>query len=1167
MDFTKSLSIRPFRLVAVISTFLFFNHLATAGYSITQFANAIWCQTSYPTAYVQGSFSIAETNIKNNNGFTKGQSNVTLILGLSGGSFAFNPGVGTVTVTGTEVTIHSYTITATNITVTLSTSATNVEQNVLQFNGIEVRATAAGTGNIVRSGGTMKIDNKTTKPPSTLSWGALAANTPIAYSSSTATQTASTVFAGTDDNLIIGMQVVVTGNCSSTSVTQFNLNTTGSTNTSADITSAKIYYTGTSNVFATTTLFGSFSAPNGSYSITGNETLTTAGTYYFWLVYDVPITATNSNSLDAQFTSVIVGGNTQTPSVTNPAGVQTISTNVYYSIADGTWSNTTTVWSRSSGGSACSCAPTDGNGLVFINHAVVLNGTYTVNVVNVQNGGTLTRTSGALTVPSLNTSGNGSFTISGSAWTLTAVTLAGTGTSSSSVSQTIGGALTIGNGTIFQMSAVSGTTLTLNGNLSVNGTLALGGNNMTHANANTISGAGSVTGTGTITLSAAKTISTGSTLTINTPITISNNITITNNGSVTLTSNLTGGNANSTWVNAANSSLTMAGTTSALLSTGTLTATSSPNTVTYSGSGAQTIKNTTYHNLTMGNANTKTLGGATTVNNNLTLSGAASLAAGANNLSVGGNWINNSSGTYSSTGTTTFSGLTATITGTGTTNFGNLTISGELTSHPTTGRVIVTGVFTNNGTFNHNNSDISFTGTSSLAGSETFEFYHLNVTSGTLTFPTANEISIEGDLTVSGTLTHSTSTLLFVGSGTQNIQGATATQTFYGLTLDNGGTLQLSKPIIITNALTLTSGIINTSSTNTLTVNQGATLTGGSSTAHINGPMTHVATGNAHTKVFPIGKGGIYRPVTLTISASGSPTSNYTAEVFNSAASGLGYTFSDPIKWVSGIRYWNITQSNATGFIDARATLTYGAGDEVAVPANLVIAKSSGSTWVNIGGTGSGTPSGTIQSDPFSTFSIFTLANIGEGSGEINPLPVELVYFTALPNNGRVDLAWRTATELNNEDFTVERSRDGVRFDELFRVSGNGTTNEAHDYRASDMHPLPGVSYYRLRQTDFDGTTETFNIVRVSFEAPFGITAYPTRVNSFINLQLSSGDNDELTISILDMGGKLHYREKIPTTSASHSLRIDQLDRLPAGSYFIQAANSKHSAVQRFVKE
>ena len=87
-------------------------------------------------------------------------------------------------------------------------------------------------------------------------------------------------------------------------------------------------------------------------------------------------------------------------------------------------------------------------------------------------------------------------------------------------------------------------------------------------------------------------------------------------------------------------------------------------------------------------------------------------------------------------------------------------------------------------------------------------------------------------------------------------------------------------------------------------------------------------------------------------------------------------------------------------------------------------------------------------------------------------LPVELISFTAksVIEDGKnmVVLNWTTLSETNNDYYTIERSSDGMHFEELSRVQGAGTTTDISTYYAADENPFMGVSYYRLKQTDFD---------------------------------------------------------------------------------------------------
>ena len=147
----------------------------------------------------------------------------------------------------------------------------------------------------------------------------------MSYLSSTATQTVVTsVNAGATSQQVIGIQVVVAGDQNPLSLTKLVVNANGTTSVS-DISNAKVWYTGTSSTFATSSQFGStVAAPTtANFDVTGNQALSD-GTNYFWLTYDIASTAVNANVIDGECTSVTVGGSDHVPTVTAPGGTRAI---------------------------------------------------------------------------------------------------------------------------------------------------------------------------------------------------------------------------------------------------------------------------------------------------------------------------------------------------------------------------------------------------------------------------------------------------------------------------------------------------------------------------------------------------------------------------------------------------------------------------------------------------------------------------------------------------------------------------------------------------------------------------------------------------------------------------------------------------------------------------
>jgi len=135
-----------------------------------------------------------------------------------------------------------------------------------------------------------------------------------------------------------------------------------------------------------------------------------------------------------------------------------------------------------------------------------------------------------------------------------------------------------------------------------------------------------------------------------------------------------------------------------------------------------------------------------------------------------------------------------------------------------------------------------------------------------------------------------------------------------------------------------------------------------------------------------------------------------------------------------------------------------------------------------------------VNSTAFSGW--YTVSNTDDGQtmnvfGSNAPLPVTLTTFTAARRGSANELRWSTATELNNEGFAVERSADSRRWAEIGWVEGHGSTQEPQRYTFTDVSPLEGLNYYRLRQQDYDGWYEYTPVVTVRRGRPLGFSVYP----------------------------------------------------------------------------
>lgn len=108
------------------------------------------------------------------------------------------------------------------------------------------------------------------------------------------------------------------------------------------------------------------------------------------------------------------------------------------------------------------------------------------------------------------------------------------------------------------------------------------------------------------------------------------------------------------------------------------------------------------------------------------------------------------------------------------------------------------------------------------------------------------------------------------------------------------------------------------------------------------------------------------------------------------------------------------------------------------------------------------------------------------------PLPIELLSFNADVVQHEVMLKWTTVSELNNDYFSIQRSKTGEEWETIIdNIKGAGTTTELRHYQTSDGMPHSGVSYYRLKQTDFDGQFSYSTVKRVEVVAVYQLKVFP----------------------------------------------------------------------------
>jgi hypothetical protein len=388
----------------------------------------------------------------------------------------------------------------------------------------------------------------------------------------------------------------------------------------------------------------------------------------------------------------------------------------------------------------------------------------------------------------------------------------------------------------------------------------------------------------------------------------------------------------------------------------------------------------------------------------------------------------------------------------------------------------------------------------------------------------------------------------FDGPNEQTLSADVATPpTIRNLTINkSGGSLTLGRSLTISNNLTLNSRNIVSSATNLLILNDNVTVTSTSGASFVSGPVRKIGN-DAFT--FPVGKGTAYRPI--SISAPGNVAHHFTGEYFggNSAGAYSHASKEGAIDHLSSSEYWILDRTN--GASNVGVTLSWdGNSGGVENLSTLRVCRWDGSMWRNHGngGTTGNTAVGTITSSaPITSFSPFTLGS----SNPQNPLPVELLTFTASAASNNVDINWSTASETNNHFYTVERSKDLKTFETVARIEGAGNANHTLYYSTKDENPYQGVSYYRLVQNDFDGKQTVYGPLAVNFSGSTDLNIYPNPFENQLTIGTSEFLNgEEIEIRLFDPIGRVVFQKTVSTSNVNESL--NEIPVGPAGIYTLQ---------------
>lgn len=187
----------------------------------------------------------------------------------------------------------------------------------------------------------------------------------------------------------------------------------------------------------------------------------------------------------------------------------------------------------------------------------------------------------------------------------------------------------------------------------------------------------------------------------------------------------------------------------------------------------------------------------------------------------------------------------------------------------------------------------------------------------------------------------------------------------------------------------------------------------------------------------------------------------------------------------------------------------------------------------------------------------------------LNPLPIGLLYFHAIPNEETVDLVWETSSEQNNDYFEIERSLDAITWHSISHNNGQGNSSTNFKYTHTDDAPFKALSYYRLKQVDFDKSFTYSNIISVdlSKDAEVISNVHPNPTNDLIAFDIKTKSNGNISIELVNFAGNVVYQETkfVEYGFSSNTLSLNDY---PKGVYLlkVEIKNSGKTLTQKIIK-
>lgn len=448
-------------------------------------------------------------------------------------------------------------------------------------------------------------------------------------------------------------------------------------------------------------------------------------------------------------------------------------------------------------------------------------------------------------------------------------------------------------------------------------------------------------------------------------------------------------------------------------------------------------------------------------------------------------------------------------------------------------------------------------------------------------------IYIKGDWNNDGTYTKDNGKVIFWDVDDQFIDGL-GNLDFYNVEINKSpGTVSMNSDITVSNNLNLLNGRIDLN-LHTLTISNSLA----NAITYTNGYLLSENVENSSklkwnigtttgSHIIPFGTGSdVSIPLTLNLTAGNIGV--VTTSTYGTTSNNMPYPISpDSVLHVRDNsfndnsanlvdRFWQINKTGPGGTLTV--TFTYAPGEEPANGETSLVGQLyyvANKGWLApFSSQTSNAAANTVTTPGISNFGPFAI------SKSSSPLPVELLDFSIKRNKKNdIELIWSTTVEINNDYFTIQRSTDLVHIEEIKQVPGSGNSTKLINYQAEDNPTYTGDIYYRIKQTDFDGSTKNsewrhvFVKDKTSLEEFSVQKVYPNPFSDEFQVEYSMDKEADVTMQLINELGQVLFSEIVHAGEGQNSYLYSGIGSINLGVYYFQISYEGKSKSIKLVKK